>query len=156
MTTFTRGSALLSGGESARLIFALLAVQKPNVLVLDEPTNHLDLEAISALVEALKHYPGTVLFVSHDRWFVSELATRIVEITPEGPRDFPGTYAEYLAKCGDDHLDADAVALRARAERADKKADAPTNGAAPTAFIPSAVRTRLFRDFEGTFTRIAR
>ena len=126
----TKRVALLSGGEAARLIFALLAVQKPNVLVLDEPTNHLDLEAIHALVEAVKAYTGTVVFVSHDRWFVSALATRVVEITPEGPRDFPGTYAEYLAKLGDDHLDGDAVALRARAERADKKADAPTNGAA--------------------------
>ncbi len=128
--------ALLSGGEAARLIFALLAVQKPNVLVLDEPTNHLDLEAIHALCEAVKAYAGTVVFVSHDRWFVSALATRVVEITPEGPRDFPGTYAEYLAKLGDDHLDSDAVALRARAERAEKRvdqrADAPTNGAAAT------------------------
>ena len=125
--------ALLSGGEAARLVFALLAVQKPNVLVLDEPTNHMDLEAIHALVEAVKAYSGTVVFVSHDRWFVSALATRVVEITPEGPRDFPGTYAEYLAKLGDDHLDGDAVALRARAERAEKTIDAPTNGAvAPT------------------------
>jgi ATPase subunit of ABC transporter with duplicated ATPase domains len=108
---------LLSGGEAARLIFALLAVQKPNVLVLDEPTNHLDLEAIQALVEAVKAYPGTVVFVSHDRWFVSQLATRIVELTAAGPRDFPGSYAEYLARCGDDHLDADAVASKARLER---------------------------------------
>jgi ATPase subunit of ABC transporter with duplicated ATPase domains len=112
---------LLSGGEAARLIFALLAVQRPNVLVLDEPTNHLDLEAIHALVEAVKAYAGTVVFVSHDRWFVSELATRVVEITPEGPRDFPGTYAEYLERLGDDHLDGEAVASRARA---DKKSDA--------------------------------
>jgi ATPase subunit of ABC transporter with duplicated ATPase domains len=110
---------LLSGGEAARLIFALLAVRKPNVLVLDEPTNHLDLEAIHALVEALKSYAGTVVFVSHDRWFVSELATRIVEITSDGPRDFPGTYAEYLAKLGDDHLDGEAVALKAKAAKAE-------------------------------------
>src|SRR5450432_4803428 len=109
--------ALLSGGEAARLIFALLRVQKPNVLVLDEPTNHLDLEAIHALCEAVKAYTGTVIFVSHDRWFVSQLATRIVELTPDGPRDFPGTYAEYLARCGDDHLDAEAVASKARRER---------------------------------------
>jgi ATPase subunit of ABC transporter with duplicated ATPase domains len=109
----------LSGGESARLIFALLTVRKPNVLVLDEPTNHLDLEAIHALMEALKTFPGTVIFVSHNRWFVSELATRIVELTPEGPRDFPGTYAEYLERCGDDHLDADAVVLKARRARDD-------------------------------------
>jgi len=120
---------LLSGGESARLIFALLAVRQPNVLVLDEPTNHLDLESIHALLDALVEFPGTVLFVSHDRWFVSELATRIVELTPEGPRDFPGTYAEYLARCGDDHLDADAVvekAKRARREQAATAAPAAT------------------------------
>src|SRR4029077_12851317 len=103
---------------------ALLAVQKPNVLVLDEPTNHLDLEAIHALVEAVKAYTGTIIFVSHDRWFVSALATRVVEITPDGPRDFPGTYPEYLARLGDDHLDSDAVASRARAERAEKTAAA--------------------------------
>jgi ATPase subunit of ABC transporter with duplicated ATPase domains len=109
--------ATLSGGESARLIFALLTVLEPNVLVLDEPTNHLDLEAIQALEQALKEYAGTVIFVSHNRWFVSELATRIVELTPEGPRDFAGTYAEYLERCGDDHLDADAVVLKARQAR---------------------------------------
>jgi ATPase subunit of ABC transporter with duplicated ATPase domains len=106
--------ATLSGGEAARLIFALLSVEKPNVLVLDEPTNHLDLEAIHALVEALRSFAGTVIFVSHDRWFVSELATRIVELTPTGLRDFPGSYTEYLDRCGDDHLDADAVVLKAR------------------------------------------
>jgi chromosome segregation ATPase len=61
---------------------------------------------------------------------VNALATRVVEITPDGPRDFPGTYAEYLAKLGDDHLDSDAVALRARAE---KKSDAETNGATTAA-----------------------
>src|SRR5450432_761118 len=105
---------LLSGGEAARLIFALLIVRRPNVLVLDEPTNHLDLEAIHALAEALEAFEGTVIFVSHDRWFVSRLATRIVELTAAGPRDFPGTYLEYLARCGDDHLDADAVVGRAR------------------------------------------
>jgi ATPase subunit of ABC transporter with duplicated ATPase domains len=122
---------LLSGGEAARLIFAQLAVQKPNVLVLDEPTNHLDLEAIQALSEALKSYAGTVIFVSHDRWFVSELATRIVELTPEGPRDFPGTYAEYLARCGDDHLDADAVAAQARQARQERRQVEPRKGNGP-------------------------
>jgi len=109
---------LLSGGEAARLVFALLVVRRPNVLVLDEPTNHLDLEAIHALADALATFDGTVIFVSHDRWFVSRLATRIVELTPTGPRDFPGTYSEYLARCGDDHLDADAVAAAGKARRA--------------------------------------
>jgi ATPase subunit of ABC transporter with duplicated ATPase domains len=107
----------LSGGEAARLIFCRIAVEKPNVLVLDEPTNHLDLEAIAALLDGLRAFEGTVLFVSHDRWFVSELATRILEVTAEGPRDFPGTYGEYLERCGDDHLDAQAVVLKAKAAR---------------------------------------
>jgi ATPase subunit of ABC transporter with duplicated ATPase domains len=107
----------LSGGEAARLIFGRIIAEKPNLLVLDEPTNHLDLEAIHALVEGLKAFEGTVLFVSHDRWFVSELATRILEITPEGPRDFPGTYADYLERCGDDHLDAETVVLKAKDQR---------------------------------------
>jgi ATPase subunit of ABC transporter with duplicated ATPase domains len=115
----TKKVGTLSGGESARLIFALLSVERPNVLVLDEPTNHLDLEAIQALVTACQSFAGTVMFVSHNRWFVSELATRIVELTPQGPRDFPGTYAEYLERCGDDHLDADAVVLKARRARQD-------------------------------------
>jgi ATPase subunit of ABC transporter with duplicated ATPase domains len=107
----------LSGGESARLLFAKLAVERPNVMILDEPTNHLDLESIRALLDALQGYEGTVLFVSHDRYFVSELATRILELTPQGPRDYPGTYAEYLAQLGDDHLDADSVVLKAKAQQ---------------------------------------
>ena len=108
----------LSGGEAARLIFCRIATERPNVLVLDEPTNHLDIEAIGALAEALKTFEGTLLFVSHDRAFVSEVATRVLEVTPGGFRDFPGTYAEYLARCGDDHLDADAVVLKAKSSKA--------------------------------------
>jgi ATPase subunit of ABC transporter with duplicated ATPase domains len=109
--------ANLSGGEAARLIFARLKVTEPNVLVLDEPTNHLDLEGIEALQQGLAAYHGTIVFVSHDRWLVSRLATRIVEITSDGLQDFPGTYDEYLARCGDDHLDVDAVLRRARREK---------------------------------------
>jgi ATPase subunit of ABC transporter with duplicated ATPase domains len=119
----------LSGGEAARLVFGRLMAEQPNVLILDEPTNHLDLEAIHALMEALRTYEGTVLFVSHDRWFVSRLATRILEVTPTGPRDFPGTYDEYLDRCGDDHLDAEAVILRAKKEkRAEAAAPSPVGG----------------------------
>ncbi|MFZ5890037.1 MAG: ABC-F family ATP-binding cassette domain-containing protein [Myxococcota bacterium] len=108
----------LSGGEAARLVFCRLSVQRPNVLVLDEPTNHLDLESIEALVQALLDFPGTLLFVSHDRAFVSALATRVLEVTERGFQDFNGTYQEYLESCGDDHLDANAVALRAKEQRA--------------------------------------
>src|SRR3954464_6291789 len=113
----------LSGGEAARLVFCKLAVTKPNVLILDEPTNHLDLEAIEALVEGLKKYDGTLIFVSHDRWFVSQLATRIFEISPKGVNDFRGTYEEYLERLGDDHLDAEAV-LRMKREQKKKAAAA--------------------------------
>jgi ATPase subunit of ABC transporter with duplicated ATPase domains len=109
---------LLSGGEAARLVFCRLMVARPNVLVLDEPTNHLDLESIHALVAALRAFEGTLLFVSHDRAFVSALATRILEVTEDGFRDFPGTYDEYLEKSGDDHLDADVVVLRAKKQAA--------------------------------------
>ncbi len=105
----------LSGGEAARLIFARLTIQKPNVLILDEPTNHLDIEAITALIAALKAYPGTLIFVSHDRWFVNELATRVLELRADGYDDYPGTYAEYLQRDGHDHLDA-ATALKASRE----------------------------------------
>jgi ABC-type multidrug transport system ATPase subunit len=115
----------LSGGEAARLVFSRLALEQPNVLVLDEPTNHLDLESIEALVAELKEYDGTLLFVSHDRWFVSRLATRIVEITPNGVTDYLGTYEEYVHASGDDHLDADAVVLKARREKRSQKKEKP-------------------------------
>ena len=107
----------LSGGEAARLIFARQMIQKPNVLVLDEPTNHLDLEAIEALVNGLNKFPGTLIFVSHDRWFVGKLADRIIEITPDGINDWKGTYEEYLEKLGDDHLDSEVVLKKARAAK---------------------------------------
>ena len=104
-------------------MFCKLAIEKPNVLVLDEPTNHLDLESIEALVEALRIYDGTLILVSHDRWFVSRLANRIVEITAEGIRDYQGTYEDYVHFCGDDHLDVDTVVIKARKEkRVTKKA----------------------------------
>jgi ATPase subunit of ABC transporter with duplicated ATPase domains len=121
----------LSGGEAARLVFARQVVEKPNVLILDEPTNHLDLEAIEALVEGLRAFEGTLIFVSHDRWFVGELATRVIEITDEGINDFPGTWAEYLERCGDDHLDAQAVLRKARASK--RKTKAPKEQSPPTA-----------------------
>jgi ATPase subunit of ABC transporter with duplicated ATPase domains len=120
--------ASLSGGEAARLIFSRLGVEQPNVLVLDEPTNHLDLEAIEALVEGLRRYDGTLLFVSHDRWFVARLASRIIEITANGINDFPGGWDDYLAACGDDHLDADLTTRRARRPRGREGENRPSRG----------------------------
>jgi ATPase subunit of ABC transporter with duplicated ATPase domains len=133
----------LSGGECARLIFGRIIVEKPNLLVLDEPTNHLDMEAIAALAEGLSQFEGTVVFVSHDRWFVSALATRILEVTPDGPRDFPGTYSEYLARLGDDHLDADAVVLKAKGTRAPRSEAPPAASTAPSWEEQKRARNRL-------------
>jgi len=131
----------LSGGEAARLVFCKLSVTKPNILILDEPTNHLDLEAIEALVEGLKSFDGTLIFVSHDRWFVSQLANRVFEISPKGINDFRGTYEEYLERLGDDHLDAEAV-LRMRREQKKKAAE---KAAAPVELDPAEMRRRQQR-----------
>ncbi len=87
---------VLSGGEQGRMLFGKLILQKNNIMVLDEPTNHLDMESIESLNTALENYPGTLLFVSHDREFVSSLATRIIELTPSGIVDFNGNYEDYL------------------------------------------------------------
>ncbi|NOU20544.1 MAG: ABC-F family ATPase, partial [Methyloglobulus sp.] len=87
---------VLSGGEQGRMLFGKLILQKNNIMVMDEPTNHLDMESIESLNTALENYPGTLIFVSHDREFVSSLATRIIELTPTGIVDFNGNYEDYL------------------------------------------------------------
>jgi ATPase subunit of ABC transporter with duplicated ATPase domains len=119
----------LSGGEAARLVFAKLTLLRPNVLVLDEPTNHLDLESIEALVEGLRDYQGTIVLVSHDRWFISQLATRIVDIQPGRIVDYHGTYEEYVASTGDDRLDVARVILKAKGEKRKKAANEPADTA---------------------------
>jgi ATPase subunit of ABC transporter with duplicated ATPase domains len=87
-----------SGGEKNRLLFGKLMLSDANVLIMDEPTNHMDMEAIDALNQALMQYDGTLIFVSHDREFVSTLATRVMEIKDKEVIDFQGTYDEYLSK----------------------------------------------------------
>ena len=87
-----------SGGWRMRMNLARALMQKAELLLLDEPTNHLDMESIESLNLALEHYKGTLLFVSHDREFVSSLASRIIEITDQEIRDFAGSYDEYLAR----------------------------------------------------------
>ena len=87
---------VISGGEQGRMLFGKLMLQKPNILLMDEPTNHLDMESIESLNMALENYKGTLFFVSHDREFVSSLATRIIEMTPTGINQYTGTYDEYL------------------------------------------------------------
>ena len=87
----------LSGGETARIIFCRLMLQKPNFLVLDEPTNHLDLESINALNISLQRYDGTVLLVTHDHDVIDEVATRIWHFQSSKIEDFKGPYQDYLA-----------------------------------------------------------
>ena len=88
---------VLSGGEKGRMIYGKLILTKPNVMLMDEPTNHMDMETIESLQIGLEKYPGTIVFVSHDREFVGSLANRIIEILPGGSiEDFRGTYDEYL------------------------------------------------------------
>jgi len=89
--------SVLSGGEQGRLLFGKLLLQKPNVLVLDEPTNHLDMESIESLNLALENYPGTLIFTSHDREFVSSLATGIIELKSDKVIHYKGKYEDYLA-----------------------------------------------------------
>jgi ATPase subunit of ABC transporter with duplicated ATPase domains len=92
---------VISGGEQGRMIFGKLMLMKPNVLILDEPTNHLDMESIESLNSALEKFKGTLIFVSHDREFVSSLATRILEIRSDGKVvNYLGNYEEYLASQG--------------------------------------------------------
>ncbi len=93
---FQKKVKVCSGGEKNRLLFGMLMMMDTNVLLMDEPTNHLDMESIEALNLALEHYDGTLIFVSHDREFVSSLATRIVEIKNNSLLDFQGTYDEFL------------------------------------------------------------
>jgi len=91
---------VLSGGEKARLVMAIMLFDPPNFLVLDEPTNHLDIATKEMLVEALSKYEGAMLFVSHDRHFLSALSNRVLELTEEGPRTYGGGYTEYVASTG--------------------------------------------------------
>lgn len=91
---------VISGGEEGRLLFGKMMLIKPNVLLMDEPTNHLDMESIEALNLALENYPGTLIFVSHDREFVGSLATRVIEMKSEGIVDFHGGYDDYLRSQG--------------------------------------------------------
>lgn len=94
----------LSGGETERLLFARVMLDKRNVIVLDEPTNHLDIDARIGLAEAIKEYTGTVLCVSHDRHFLTSIATRVIALTEKGIQDYKGTYSEFVAHYGIDYF----------------------------------------------------
>ena len=91
---------VLSGGEKGRMLYGKMMLARTNVMLMDEPTNHMDMESIEALNTALDKYKGTLFFVSHDREFVSSIATRIIEIKADGIVDFTGNYEDYLASQG--------------------------------------------------------
>jgi ATPase subunit of ABC transporter with duplicated ATPase domains len=95
-----KGVRVLSGGEKARLVLAMMLFDPPNFLVLDEPTNHLDIATKEMLIGALGKFDGTMLFVSHDRHFLAELSNRVLELTPEGAHVYGGGYTEYVARTG--------------------------------------------------------
>ena len=106
---FKKKVKVCSGGEKNRLLFGKLMMSDTNVLIMDEPTNHLDMESIEALNLALENYEGTLIFVSHDREFVSSLATQIIDIRDQKLFSFQGTYEEYLA-----HMDAKEKAAKSK------------------------------------------
>ncbi|MDO5686412.1 MAG: ABC-F family ATPase [Neisseria sp.] len=97
----TKAVRVLSGGEKGRMLYGKLILQRPNVMIMDEPTNHMDMESIESLNMALEKFPGTLIFVSHDRQFVSSLATQIIELDGKGGFEYyTGDYESYLAKKG--------------------------------------------------------
>lgn len=105
---------LLSGGEKARLALAKLAMEKENFLVLDEPTNHLDIDSKEVLENALMDYEGTLFFVSHDRYFINRLASKVVELSETGSKTYLGDYDYYLEKKQEE---AELLALQAEAKK---------------------------------------
>ncbi len=114
----------LSGGEKARLALAILMLEKANFLILDEPTNHLDLDSKEVLENALIDYPGTILFVSHDRYFINRIATKVIELSGEGTAEFLGDYNYYIEK-KEEMLELERLEAESKSERS--KIAAPSN-----------------------------
>lgn len=124
--TVEKKVSMLSGGEKARLSLALLAADHHNTLLLDEPTNHLDIDSKEVLEEALIRFDGTLLFVSHDRYFINRIATQVLELSPKGSRLFLGDYDYYLAK----KEEIEAIEAMTRPDAKTSKEDVKTGGQA--------------------------
>ena len=112
----------LSGGEKARLQLALLMLERNNVLILDEPTNHLDIDSKEMLEQALQDFEGTLIFVSHDRYFINQLANKVFDMDETGGTMYAGDYQYYLDKTEEKA----ALQAKAEAEQAEKKASENT------------------------------
>jgi ATP-binding cassette subfamily F protein 3 len=126
---------VLSGGERNRFALMLMLLRPANLLLLDEPTNHLDIEAQEVLLHALRSFSGTVVFVSHDHYFLSQLATRVVEVGGGGIRDHPGDYESYLWK-----------KERETSERLERPADKENPEPPAVKSLPSSSRTQSQRE----------
>lgn len=122
---------VLSGGEKARVALAKTIVSKANFLMLDEPTNHLDMHSVELLVEALNRYEGSIIMVSHDRYFISKAANKIWEIVDHEIKEFKGTYAEWME--WKERMAKQALAAKAVSTTAAKANTVPTNGKPPVA-----------------------
>ena len=117
---------VLSGGERNRFALARILVSPSNFLLLDEPTNHLDMRAKDVLLEAIESFSGTVIFVSHDRYFLDRLATKVLEVKDGGVLIYPGTFAEYMR---DSEVESSATTLAAAPPKTATPTVVPANGA---------------------------
>src|SRR5699024_6856834 len=123
----TKSVATLSGGEKARLELAKLALEHDNFLILDEPTNHLDIDSTEVLENALIEYDGTLLFVSHDRYFINRIATSVLEINPDGSTLYLGDYDYYVAKKASEEERLALLAAENNDEKVEKTTTQPTS-----------------------------
>ena len=134
----------LSGGERARLLLTKLAMQNDNFLILDEPTNHLDIDSREVLEVALNDFDGTLLFVSHDRYFINQVATSVVEVSPEGTELFLGDYDYYIDK----KQEQAEIAAAAASQAAEKAAEA--GAAASTSATTAAPRSKGQQNYQAS------